>query len=244
MAYGVLDIDRASTGAPSNGLSQISGYVSTSSSLIASAGIYQHSSQLATDYSDSVGGIVWNRILDIWDSTSQYGIAVFYALNSSGGAKDLIFKCGSGGTGTTPSGSKIGNAIWESSGLHTSSPYTTGEVVSNIQAAPGTGANAVTSGNLPVLATQPGALFTFSVDVTNTLPPTEGTGLTTRQNLWSFGAGQIGTMADRRLTATTAVAGTFTTTNGSDRHITIAAFFNETGALVASASFPMLCGVG
>lgn len=99
---------------------------------------------------------------------------------------------------------------------------------SNYQASPGTGSNAVTSGLLGTLASQPAALIGFSFDAAGTSAPNAGTGFTSAMTGWDVGAGAIMRIEHRRLTATASVAATFTATSGTSPHVTIGIAFAET----------------
>lgn len=100
------------------------------------------------------------------------------------------------------------------------------------QGAPGTGTNAVTSGDVTP-SSQPGALITFGYDF-----DTYSTGLVvsagfTQRDTFATAAlanGNSAMLADKRLTTTTPAAGTFTATVATDPFITFAIWCAETAA--------------
>lgn len=114
-------------------------------------------------------------------------------------------------------------------------------VASQNQAGPGTGSNAVTTGNLTPL-TQPGALIAFTVDDNgNASSISFGTSFSDRGTIsqWDSIVGVLSRVEDRRLTATTAVAGTFTANgNGGGNFPSFAVFIPEaTGG--GGSTFPV-----
>lgn len=230
MAGANVDVDRISTGVATNGLSVL-GYTPAGANGMVAFGMYQHSSQLATAYSDDSGSNVWTRTLDIYDASSGYGAAIFYAPTVAAALTNMTFKVGAGGTGTLPSTGKHGQAVGEFSGLHPSAPYTTGESVSLVQVAPGGGADLISTGNLPVLATQPALIIGISFNATNTDPA--DTADASLQPCFGFGATNRGVMTFKRVTATTAVPLTWTNaSNGGDRYINFCIALNETGVVL------------
>lgn len=105
--------------------------------------------------------------------------------------------------------------IAEYSGLATVAPFTSGEAVGQIQQAPGTGTDAVTSTATPTLATQPCLVFGFSSNITVGFAPVAGTGFTSRTVVWVTSDSQSRPQ-DKRVTATTAVAATWTSQAAHD----------------------------
>lgn len=88
------------------------------------------------------------------------------------------------------------------------------------QVNPGTGANAVTSGNTATLAGQPNIVIAFSMNTSGTSgPPNVGTGYTSQGVGWAWDNGfNTIRVESKNTSATTAVAGTFTATgSGADR---------------------------
>lgn len=126
----------------------------------------------------------------------------------------------------------------ELSGLDPVTLFTSGEVASQLQNAPGTGANAITTGNTPALSFQPAVLIGFSYNVNNAQPPAAGTGFTARTTVWNTGgASPAARPIDKRLTATTATAATFTATTGTDLFVSVAVVFRE---LVIASTVPLM----
>lgn len=160
---------------------------------------------------------------------SNYGVRWGYCKNITGGAETITATFG---------GSVDFPAIYvaEYSGFDTTAPFTTGETASNEQTNPGTGAGAVTSGNSPSLAAQPAGVIGFSFNANGTVLPSAANG-TSRTQVWNFAnnGDSGGTLTarpeDRRVTATTAVASTFTIASGTDKYYTVEAVFKETGAV-------------
>lgn len=116
--------------------------------------------------------------------------------------------------------------------------------VMNLQPAPGSGANAVSSGNLTP-STQPGLLVALTADTSGlggTL--TAGTGFTSGAAGWNFGsAGNSALSESLHYITTTAKAATFTTGNAGDNYMTAAMLFIE-GTSGGGSTFPPLPGLG
>lgn len=161
-----------------------------------------------------------------------YGVRWGYCKNITGGPETIT---------ATFLGAVDFPAIYtaEYSGFDTTAPFTTGETASNEQTNPGTGAGAVTSGNSPSLSAQPAGVIGFSFNANGTVLPSAANG-TSRTQVWNFAnnGDSGGTLTarpeDRRVTATTAVASTFTIASGTDKYFTLEAVFKETGAGGAS----------
>jgi hypothetical protein len=97
------------------------------------------------------------------------------------------------------------------------------------QATPGTGTDAVTSGLLGTLSEQPAGIVAFTFNESTSATPSAGTSFTALTAVHDYGGATPGALAEhRRVTATTSVAGTFTTTAGSAVHKTAAWAFSET----------------
>ena len=96
----------------------------------------------------------------------------------------------------------------------------------NFQAAVGTGTDAITSGNLAALASQPAMLFGLSAnfEAVGTPTPAAGTGFTSIGTGWDFEATTPLTMRSehKRVTVTTADDATFTTAEAAGDYITCA----------------------
>lgn len=101
--------------------------------------------------------------------------------------------------------------VVEISGLHASAFL---DAAFGLSAAPGQGADAITSGNLGTLSAQPAALIGVTYDIGGgNATPTPGTSHTDIGAVWTYeGAlsSAAGRVEHRRLTATTATAATFT----------------------------------
>jgi len=110
-----------------------------------------------------------------------------------------------------------------------------------LQTAPTTGANATTSGNTPALTSQPALISGFCAATANSATTAVGTGFTSDQtSAWQFGTGiNMSASESKRLTATSAVAATFTAST-NDNRITVAAVFLE--SVVTAAADPV--GIG
>jgi hypothetical protein len=115
-------------------------------------------------------------------------------------------------------------AVVELSGIATSSALAGN--AANSQATPGTGSNLVTSGNTGTLTNQPAAFIAMTQNTNSGATPAAGTSPISftsgdSYRAWDYGATFGARMEHARLTATTAVAATFTA--GEDTlHQTIA----------------------
>lgn len=162
------------------------------------------------------------------DATTQIGLIWGYAENVNSGSTELT---------ATFSAAVSSRSIMfaEYSGLRTDGTiYGTDEDAQGNQATPGTGTDAVTTGSITP-GEQPAVLigFAFNVQAGNT--PSAGSSFSDRGGVWVFGgANNFARLEDRRLTATTAVAATFTATS-NQRHLTAAVVLRET----VSASEPI-----
>lgn len=126
-----------------------------------------------------------------------------------------------------PNGGNMAIVACEYSGFDLTTPYTAGDFAGvNRQGAPGLGANAVTSGNTPVLSSGAGTLIGLSYNYTGTTP-TNGSG-TSRGTGWG-GVTTPYRLQDQAIAATTAVASTFTATTNS-QHYTFALYLKNAGA--------------
>jgi hypothetical protein len=100
----------------------------------------------------------------------------------------------------------------------------------NLQLAPGTGANALTS-LTATPSVQPGLLSAMSTNIDGNSTPVISAGFTTGLAGWSFGLGTNSSQSEsKRYTALSAIAATFTATTGADNYATLAAFFKEIGS--------------
>jgi len=146
----------------------------------------------------------------------------FYMLQNCAAGSCTIRCTWSSGTQDYP-----GIAITRVTGLHASAFDDAG--VHQVQTSPGTGTDAITSGNTGTLSSQPRMVLGVSYSYTGTATPSTGTGYTNIGAIWNFeGAfGLCARLEHKRVTATTAVATTFTTTQGSDTHLTMAVTLKE-----------------
>lgn len=126
-------------------------------------------------------------------------------------------------------------AVVELSGIATSSALVGN--AANSQAAPGTGTDGVTSGNTGTLTSQPAAVLAMTQDTNTGATPAAGTGYTSQDSYraWDYGGATLGARFEhKRVTATTAVAGTFTA--GEDTlHQTIVVALAESGTSQSNA---------
>jgi hypothetical protein len=104
------------------------------------------------------------------------------------------------------------------------------------QQAPGTGTDALSSGNVTP-ASQPAALIGFGYD-DSANAVTAGTGFTDRGTLSNMDSafGTRSRVEDKRLTATTAVPATFTGSNGADNYITFGIVIPENATITLGGS--------
>lgn len=142
--------------------------------------------------------------------------AWWFAANCKGGATTF--------TATFSTGTRF-RAVYvaEYSGIATASPFLNGARAEN--AAPGTGTDAVSSGNADATS-QPALVWGFCIDTSGSTTPNAGTGFTTRTGVWST-ATCLGKPEDKRVTATGNVAATFTATTGGDTHASGIGIFAE-----------------
>lgn len=118
-------------------------------------------------------------------------------------------------------------AVVEVKGIVTSSAIA-GQALQT-QATPGTGTDGVSSGNTGTLTGQPAAIIAGTQNTATSSTPAVGTGYTSIGTGWDYGGGTPGARFEhKRVTATTAVAGTFTAGTNSE-HQTIAVALLETG---------------
>lgn len=96
------------------------------------------------------------------------------------------------------------------------------------QSAPGTGTDALTSGNTPTLTSQPALVSAWSENfsASNGIP-NAGTGFTSDYSGSDWGGGPQNRGENKRVTSTSAVAGTYTAVNGGNAYGTVVAVFLE-----------------
>lgn len=151
-------------------------------------------------------------------NAANYG-AIYDAQNVAGGSTTI--------TATTVGGGYMrGLYVREDSGL--AGGYITGTGVAALQAAPGTGANAVTTGAITI-NTVPCALIGFSIATSGASNnPLVGTGFTGRTAVWTTANGSL--PEDERLTVSSSPAATWTAQSGGLTYLSFAAAFAEVGA--------------
>src|SRR5262245_26839828 len=158
-------------------------------------------------------------------SGSDQRCAWYYAENCKGGATTF--------TATFSAGTRFRTFyVGEYSGIATSGSFLNGARAE--QGNPGTGTDAVSSGNANATS-QPALVWGFSMDIFTGATPTAGTGFTSRTGVWSTNT-TLGRPEDKRVTSTGNVAATFTTTAGTDSHGTGVGIFAE--AATAATSDP------
>jgi hypothetical protein len=99
------------------------------------------------------------------------------------------------------------------------------------QATPGTGADGVSSGNTPALTSQPGLISAVTTSTAAASSNAVGSGFGDNQvSAWQFGSGvNMSASESKRVTATTALAGTFTAAANNQRITVAAVFLEDTG---------------
>lgn len=172
--------------------------------------------------SDTVGtNDTWSEVPgNLFGSGDNFGMRMFYLPNAASGATTV--RCTIVGGGESFQWGTL--SIFEYSGIATTTPLV-GQA-SQLQLSPGTGTDAVSSGNTGTLTAQPAMVFGIGLgwDVANSAI---GSTYTDR--------GVVGSSTmragDKRVTDTTAVSATFTvgTNDGSNPHFTFCAAFAETG---------------
>lgn len=144
------------------------------------------------------------------DTTNAVEMQVFILQNANSGTHVV--------TGSCPSSAGSQITVVEVGTTAGASAYS--GVNGAFQSAPGTGANAISSGSVPVTAAA--TLVAFSTDSSSTSTsnePTVGTGFTTRNN----GAnGFVGAFRLESIAAAANAAGTFTAPTGTDNFVTAA----------------------
>ena len=123
--------------------------------------------------------------------------------------------------------------VAEYSGIATSSPFLNGARAE--QNGPGTGTDAVSSGNANATS-QPALAWGFSINVNGNSAPNAGTGYTARATVWSS-ATCTGRPEDKRVTATGNVAATWTATTGTDPHSNAIGLFAEAASTPTVSSW-------
>lgn len=196
-------------------------------------------SSIAVTYSPAAGDalVVFTQLnanISSGDSVTDTGrnswTNAFHFYNANVGTITAWVEANAAGGSTTFtyswSGSYAFGAILvvEYSGAGTSSAFVSGEYANQYQTAPGTGSNAITSGNTPTLSGVPCMVIGLNTDKTTaTNYPTAGTGFTSRGNVINFGGGtSYYTFEDMPISGTSAIAATWTALAGgaSDNYYT------------------------
>lgn len=220
MAYTIGDFvegDDAS-GTPTTTFDAPSFAPDAGSALVAFVWYYAAGGPYTITMSDTAGGN---------DSWSEVGSGLF----SGGNGMRAFVLLNAAATATTVRATFGANvaypaiAVVEVAGIQTSSAVA-GQALQT-QATPGTGTDGVTSGNTGTLTGQPAAIIAGTVNTTSAATPAAGTGYTSIGVGWDYGATSSARFEHKRVTSTSAVAGTFTAGNDSE-HQTIAVALLET----------------
>lgn len=174
----------------------------------------------------------------VFDGTSigaGIGAGLFYAKNCSGSTVTV--------SGSHTGGSITGVYVAEYSGLDTSAPFIASSA--NPQNGPGSGTDAMTSGNANATSQPTAAIgFYFNSLGQDLMTEAAGTGYTGRTAVWAP-IGSAGTIVcarpeDKRVTATGNVAATFTATvgDGGNVFLTVIALFAEAGSIATPVLQP------
>lgn len=162
----------------------------------------------------------------IYNGGFSFGLRAFVCDNA--GAGTTAVSCAFSGGGGTVDSPAI--AAIELSGIAlTPNAATPGSAE---QDSPGTGANALTSGNTGALSAQPAAVFGICWDFLGGTPtaPTAGTGFTGLTPVWEYGtATSAARIEHKRVTATTAVPATYTAVVGGDSYLMLTVALLEGG---------------
>lgn len=187
--------------------------------------------------SDAVGNNdTWNEIgTGVYDGT-RYVMRAFLLLNAANASTTVRITSESPNVMDYPA-----IAVVEVSGIVTSSALVGNAGQS--QSSPGTGTDAITSGNTGTLTGQPAAVLAMVQNIDSDSTPAAGTGYTSQDSYraWDYGGGVSlgGRFEHKRVTATTAVAGTFTdaTNGGGSPYQTIVVALAESGGGVTNTDY-------
>lgn len=223
MAYGIGTFveDDDYSGTPTTTYSSPNFTPGAASALVAFVWYYYGSGAASITLSDTVGGNdTWTEVGSGLYSSGN-GMRAFVLLNASASSTTIQASFGAS-TVIYPS-----IAIVEVTGIQTSSAEAGNAM--QTQAAPGTSTDAVTSGNTGTLTGQPAAIIAGTQNTQTDSTPAVGTGYTNIGTGWNYGGGTPGARFEhKRVTATTAVAGTFTAGSNVE-HQTIAVALLESG---------------
>lgn len=169
----------------------------------------------------SVPALTWTARSVVNDATNVQAIADYTSDTTAATAYTITTTLSAAATVFGTSVKEIGG----SSGYDATANAKAGQN----QQTPGTGTDAVTTGNTPALTAQPSLISGFAMDTSGTGTPTNGTGFTSDGTGWGFGATALMRAESKRVTSTAALAATFTA--GSNvAHSSMATVFTETGA--------------
>lgn len=116
----------------------------------------------------------------------------------------------------------------------TSIQYETG--AGQFQGAPGTGTDAVTTGNGAALSTQPALYSGISIDATGSTTPSSGTSFTAGTACWDFGGGAAGQPEHRTVASTSADDATWTAA-ADNEHGSLMHVYTEAGGGGATRAY-------
>lgn len=178
----------------------------------------------AVTVSDNVNG-AWPAAIDsVDDGTNLETVKSFSLPNSLAGTITVT---------ATFSISTTLRAIWVAEILNAKLASPLDGHAAQVQAAPGSGTDAISSGNA-TNATQPGLVLALSMDNRTISPvaPAAGTGFTDLGSGWNLVSGDQARLESLRITSITAIAGTFTGTTGV-APTTLMAIYDQAGTPTA-----------
>jgi hypothetical protein len=223
MAYGFLQTVDAFNGAAGTALG-----VSITHAANSSAFVYvNYESDTATA---TVADTLSNSYTQVGTYLTESGVrrsALFFGNIATGGATTVT---------VTVSASSATREISVTTYSGLAAAVQSGATATNNQTAPGTGADAVTTGLMTPTA-QPAIVFGVCRDLTGTSAVSAGTGFTSRGTLAAqdSGDGETSRIEDLRITATSNVAATFTAGTAGDHFYTL-------GAIVSEFVVPIMMG--
>lgn len=173
----------------------------------------------------SDGTNTYAYVTTLSDATNGQSWALFECLDTAAGTFTITF-------GLASAAGARGLAAFHQSGLANSGSL---QNIQQVQASPGTGANALTSTNLTP-ASQPGMLLGLAMDDSTNGAISAGGTFTDEGALgnWDTAFVTSSRAEDKRLILTAAVAATFTASAGTDRYAAWAIFIPEAAGAVAA----------
>lgn len=172
-------------------------------------------------------GASYQQVASNFNNVSQGKLFFGFSSNVKGGSTTITATC------SAPR-NFLGLMVAEYSGLDAFSPYVSGEFAQSAFVNPGTGTDAISTGNVKTLLTAPAAIIAIAQDFDANNTPVAGTGFTSRLPFWTFGApGQAARLEDRRLTGIASTAATFTSASGggAQHYFTAALVLHETATV-------------